>query len=85
MVRLRDGFGTHLAEHTGWQEQDALDKRQHCAKADADQFQRDREQPDDGPEHQRQQRQRPAQHEKNAPDDQGQKCCHRLMNDVPRR
>ena len=62
-----------IAQHPCWQEQNGLDQGQHRANRDPDQSQGYRDQPDDGPDHQCKNRNRPAQHEQNEPSQQGQK------------
>ena len=65
-----------VPEQTRRQEQNALDQRQGGADPNAQQGQRDRQQPDHRPHQQRQQGQGPAQYEQNQPPHQQEKSLH---------
>ena len=68
-----------MPEQPGRQKQHRAQKGKHGIDSDADQPERLSQQPHNRPQKKRQQRQRPAQNEQDAPPQKTKKCCHRII------
>jgi hypothetical protein len=56
-----------ITEHSRWQKQDPAQKRKYGLQRDADQAQRQRDEPNQREQHQNQKRQGPTKHEQQKP------------------
>lgn len=68
------------ADEAGGQEDDRRDQFQRAADGDADETEGKQEQPDDGVEHERQQGERPAEDEEQAPEKELQHRVHLIYS-----
>ena len=78
VLPLRGSLAT-IAQHSGRHEQQRLDEGEKRGEANADDAEWERDQPDQRRKYQRQQGQRPAKHQENAPGDEQNENLHMTL------
>src|SRR6185503_6918404 len=84
MGRGRVASTRAATQHARWQHDDGAQQREDAVDRDSEHAERDRNQPHDGPQDQRQQRQRPTQYEQQEPQEKSEHRLSILLHMFPR-